>query len=147
MVKNYDRCNFKLALPVVTLTGDVCKVKLTSIGRMGQEECQLGILSCKLISLKRQEYPVELQPDMMRINSNGRVISEGSFTSPGTGFGLAGARLEVCLLDLVKKEKYTVWFKRGGDRTWTFEGMDIEEQVEVDRRALREKRRKSVGLL
>ena len=147
MIKSYDSLNFKLALPDVALTGESCKVKVTSIGKMGQEECQIAIVSCKLISLKKQEYEVELQPDMIRLNSNGRAISEGSFVNPGAGFGLAGATLLVCVLDLQKKEKYSIAFKRGGDRKWSLEGMEVEKQVEVDRRALREKRRRTVGLL
>ena len=74
MIKSYDTFNFKMAIPDVTLTGGICKVKVTSIGKMGQEECQLAVLSCKLVSLKQQEYKVELQPDMIRLNSNGRCI-------------------------------------------------------------------------
>lgn len=147
LIKNYETCNFKMAIPEVTLTGDCCRVKITTIGKMGQEECQLSIISCKLISLKSQEYEVELRPDMIRLNSNGRCTSEGSFTNPGAGFGLAGACLQVYVLDILKKEKYTISFKRGGDRKWSLQGIDVEEQVEVDRHALREKRRKKVGLL
>lgn len=146
-IKSYDQCNFKLAIPEVTLTSEGCRVKLTSIGKTGQEECQLAIVSCKLISLKRQEYVVELSPDMLRLNSNARAISEGMITNTGTGFGLAGAKMEVTILDILKKEKYTIYYKRGGDRKWSLEGLEAEEQVEIDRRALREKRRKSVGLL
>lgn len=147
MIKSYDSLSFKMALPDVSLAGGSCKVKVTSIGKLGQEECQLAILSCKLISLKKQEYEVELQPDMIRLNSNARAISEGAFENPGAGFGLAGARLLVCVLDLLKKESYSITFKRGGDRKWSLEGLEIEKQVEVDRRTLREKRRRTVGLL
>lgn len=147
MIKSYDNLNFKLALPDVSLTGESCKVKITAIGKMGLEECQLAFLSCRLISLKRQEYEVELKPDMIRLNSNGRSISQGCLTDLGAGFGLAGAGLAVCVLDLLKKEKYTITFKRGGDRKWSLEGIEVQDQVEVDRRALREKRRRSVGLL
>lgn len=73
MIKNYDTCNFKMAIPEVTLGGGCCKVKLTTIGKMGQEECQLAILSCKLVTLKQQSYEIELQPDMLRLNSIGRI--------------------------------------------------------------------------
>lgn len=147
MIKNYDACRFKMALPEVTLSGEVCKVKVTSIGKKGQEECQLAILSCKLTSLKRQEYSVELEPNLLRLNSNGRITSEGSFTKPGAGFGLAGSSLEVSILDLLKKEKYTIVFRRGGDRKWNLEGIEAEAQVQIDRRSLREKRRKSISFL
>lgn len=147
MLKNYDTCNFKMAIPVVTFAGGICKVNITCIGKMGQEECQLALLSCKLISLKQQEYKIELQPDMIRLNSNGRIISEGQFEKTEAGFGLAGAKLEVEVLDLLKKEKYTIFFKRGGDRKWLLEGIEVEENVEIDRRALREKRRKVNKLL
>lgn len=147
MIKNYDACNFKMAIPEVTLGGGSCKVKLTTIGKMGQEECQLAILSCKLVTLKQQSYEIELQPDMLRLNSIGRTVSEGQLENPGAGFGLAGAKLEVAVLDLLKKAKYTIYFKRGGDRKWSLEGIAVEEQVEVDRRALREKRRRINKLL
>lgn len=147
MIKSYDTLNFKMAIPDVTLTGSICKVKITSIGKMGREECQLAVLSCKLISLKQQEYEVDLQPHMIRLNSNGRCISEGQFEKPEPGFGLAGAKLELGMLDLLKKEKYIISFKRGGDRKWSLEGIKVEEQVEIDRRALREKRRKVAKLL
>lgn len=147
MIKNYDTCNFKIALPEIALSGGSCKVKITSIGKKGLEECQLAILSCMLISLKKQEYPVELEPNMLRLNSNGRIISEGSFKNPGAGFGLAGAALKLEVLDIVKKEKYSILFYRGGDRKWSLEGIEVETQVDVDRRSLREKRRKSISLL
>lgn len=147
MLKSYDSCNFKMAIPDVTFASGICKVKITCIGKMGQEECQLALLSCKLISLKQQEYDIELQPDMIRLNSNGRVISEGTFENAVAGFGLAGAKLEVVVLDLLKKEKYIIFFKRGGDRKWSLEGIEVEENVEINRRALREKRRKSNKLL
>lgn len=147
MLKNYDTCNFKMAIPDVTFAGGICKAKITCIGKMGQEECQLALLSCKLITLKQQEYEIELQPDMLRLTSNGRIISEGQFEKAEPGFGLAGAKLEVCVLDLLKKEKYTIYFKRGGDRKWSLEGFEVEEHVEIDRRALREKRKKMNKLL
>lgn len=147
MLKSYNECNFKLAIPEVTLVGDACKVRLSVIGKLGQEECQIAVLSCRLTSLKRQTYEVELQPDLIRLISNGRIICEGQFDKPEPSFGLAGARLEVCLADLLKKEKYTVYFKRGADRKWVLEGLLKEENAEIDRRALREKRRKMHRLL
>ena len=147
MLKSYDSCNFKMAIPEVTFAGGICKARITCIGKMGQEECQLALLSWKLISLKQQEYDIDLQPDMIRLNSNARVISEGTFENAAAGFGLAGAKLEVGVLDLLKKEKYTITFKRGGDRKWSLEGIEVEEHVEIDRRAMREKRRKSNKLL
>ncbi len=147
MLKSYDTCSFKMAIPEVVMVGDKCKVKVTVIGKIGQEECQLALLFCRLTSLKRMTYEIELHPDMIRLTSNGRSISEGQLNKPEQGFGLAGASLEVCVLDILKKEKYMVHFKRGSDRKWMLEGLDVEKNVEMDRRILRERRRKVCKIL
>lgn len=142
MAANYDLCAYKLALPEVVLDNDKCKVKLTFIGKDQQAETQLMILSCHLISLKNEDFSIELQPDMMRAGYNIRVSAQGSFEKPMRGFGLAGASLNMTVVDLQKKQQAQICFKRGADRKWVLEDLQLAEQVEIDRNMIRERRRK-----
>lgn len=142
MIANYDSCEYKLALPEVNLLADTCEIKLTFIGKTAEVQTQLAILSCELTSLKKEVYEVELAPDMIRIDSNVRISVTGSFTRPASGFGIAGARLKVCVADLLKKQKAEIYFLRGGDRKWLLSGIEMMENAEIDRNVLREKRRK-----
>lgn len=142
MAANYDLCAYKLALPEVTLENDKCRVRLTFIGKDQQAETQLMILSCHLISLKNEDFSIGLQPDMMRVGYNIRVSAQGSFEKPVRGFGLVGAGLDMTVVDLQKKQQAQIRFKRGADRKWVLEELQLTEPVEIDRNMLREKRRK-----
>lgn len=142
MVANYDSCGYKLTLPEVTIQADHCDVKLTFIGKDKEAETQLAILSCELISLKKETFSLELQPDMMRLGFNIRTSTAGSFAKPASGFGLVGASIKLCVIDMQKKQKAEIYFKRGADRKWALEGLELEENAEFDRSVMREKRRK-----
>lgn len=142
MAVNYDLCAYKLSLPEVAVNGSRCSVKLTFIGKDTEAETQLMILSCQLVSLKKEVFSVELQPDMMRVGYNIRVSAQGDFEKPASGFGLVGAELHLTVVDLQKKQQADISFKRGADRKWTLEDMKLTEPVEIDRSLIRERRRK-----
>lgn len=142
MAVNYDQCGYKLALPEVTLADGFCDVKLTFIGKDQEAETQLMILSCQLTSLKKDTFSVELQPDMMRIGYNIRFSTQGRFEKPVAGFGLIGAGLRIVAIDLQKKQQAEICFKRGADRKWILEDLQLTEPVEIDRSIVREKRKK-----
>ena len=141
MYTNYDLLAFKMYLPEVILLQDCCEVKLSFIGKAPEEQIQLAIVSCHMTSLKGQEFEIVLQPDLIRVDSRARVSSQGSFKKTA-GFGLVNARIKVVVADLRKKEQTDIYFKRGTDRKWTLEGIDLIENAEIDRNILREKRRK-----
>ncbi len=142
MVTNYDACEYKLALPEVSLLPDTCEVKITFIGKTAEVQTQLAVLSCKLTSLKQEVYEVDMTPDMIRIDSNARISAVGSFQKPVSGFGLVGAKLKICIVDLQKKQKADIHFQRGADRKWALFAVELTEDAEIDRSVLREKRRK-----
>jgi len=141
MYTNYELLDFKMSLPEVTLSQDQCEVKVSFIGKDSQIQTQLAILSCELTTLKQQIFQVSLQPDLIRIDSNARVSSQGCFEKP-TGFGLVHGKIKIVVSDLLNKKQAEVYFKRGSDRKWTLEGIEIIENAEIDRNILREKRRK-----
>lgn len=142
MVTNYDACEYKLALPEVSLLPDACEVKITFIGKSAEVQTQLAILSCELTSLKQKVYEIDMTPDMIRIDSNARVSAVGSFQKPASGFGLIGAKIKICIVDLLKKQQAEIYFQRGADRKWALFAVELTEDVEIDRSVLREKRRK-----
>lgn len=141
MAANFDCCAYKLTLPEVTLADTMCHIKQTFIGKDPEAERQLVILSCQLTSLKKEVFSVELQPDMMRVGYNVRTTAQGGFTKPVSGFGLMGAGLELVVVDLQKKQQAQIFYKRGSDRKWVLEDLQLTEQVELDRNIIREKRR------
>lgn len=142
MVTNYDSCAYKLALPEVNLLEDACQVKITLIGKSADAQIQLAIMSCELTSLKQEVYDVELTPDMLRMDSNARISAVGSFPKPASGFGLVGAKIKICIVDLLNKQKADIFFSRGSDRKWVLSAIELTEHVEIDRSILRERRRK-----
>ena len=142
MVANYDSCAYKLALPEVTLQADCCDVKLTFIGKNQAAQTHIAVLSCELISLKKETFSIELRPDILRLDYNIRNSATGSFEKPATGFGLVGASIHLCVVDLENKQKAEIYFKRGADRKWALEGLELEENTELDCSLIREKRKK-----
>ena len=141
MTANYDSCKYKLTLPEVRLLEDTCEVKVSVIGKGEEEQLQLAFLECEFISLKQEVFKVDLSPDLIRLESTARISAVGSFQKPTAGFGLAGAKLKICIADLLHKQKAEICFSRGADRKWVLSGMELTENAEIDRQALREKRR------
>ena len=141
MYTNYDLLAFKMLLPEVNLLADRCEVKMTFVGKDPEIQTQLAITSCVFTSLKNQEFEVVLQPDLIRIDSNVRTSVQGMFERP-SGLGLVNARIKIVVTDLLGKVQANIYFKRGSNRKWSLEGIELAENVEIDRNILREKRRK-----
>jgi hypothetical protein len=111
------------------------------IGKSLEGQTQLAIMSCELTSMKNQVFSIALQPDMVRIEPNVRISSIGSFEKVA-GFGLANAKIKIEVADLLNKKLATIYYKRGADRKWVLEGIQLTEDFEIDRSVLRERRRK-----
>ena len=141
MYSNYDLLAFKMFLPEVSMLDNSCEVRLSFIGKKPEEQAQLAILSCQLTSFKGQVFDMTLQPDLIRVDSNARISAAGRFEIV-PGFGLVNAKIKVIVADLLGKQQADIYFKRGSDRKWSLEGIDLMENVEIDRNVLREKRRK-----